>query len=227
MWTRRLSRSMDQEEFIKCFISALGNEQVLQKMRHNICGDLQKEIGELRDLLQKREQRIETLEKRIEELERRQDESEQYSRRNSLRISGVDQNENEDVTEKVLSLFNNTMKLSPPVSMEHIDRVHRVGPVKPGKSRPILVKFSMYRTRNSIFRAKKILKEVNQASNKNIYVNEDLTKFRSTLLYKAREMKRQKMITDCWSWDGTILIKDNVNKIIPIRTIADLQEAAG
>ena len=50
----------------------------------------------------------------------------------------------------------------------------------------------------------------------NIWVNEDLTKFRATLLWEARKLKKSEAIRDCWSFDGTILIRNRHNKIVPV-----------
>ena len=135
--------------------------------------------------------------------------------------------ENEDVGQKILTLFNDTMKVTPPVTPDQIDRVHRVGPSRSDQPPSILVKFSTYRYRNKVFRAKKALKESNQSSDDKVFINEDLTKFRSNLLYLARNMKRDKLIQDCWSWDGTVLVKNKSARIIPIHSAADLERAVG
>ena len=49
-----------------------------------------------------------------------------------------------------------------------------------------------------------------------IFINEDLTRTRAELLFKARNGKRNKHITDCWTFDGVIRIKDldgNINRV--------------
>ncbi|ELT96065.1 hypothetical protein CAPTEDRAFT_209069 [Capitella teleta] len=45
--------------------------------------------------------------------------------------------------------------------------------------------------------------------NTTYFINEDLTRVRSTLLYKSRLMKRQGHFKDCWTHDGSIVYKDN------------------
>ena len=59
-----------------------------------------------------------------------------------------------------------------------------------------------------------------------LYINEDLTQFRSKLLYQARVLKKDKRIKECWSSDGTLLIKDNDGRIFTINTITDLNRIA-
>ena len=59
---------------------------------------------------------------------------------------------------------------------------------------------------------------------KNIYFNEDLTRTRSELLFKARTGKKSNQISDCWSFDGVIRIKDNENNIHRINNARQLYE---
>ena len=42
----------------------------------------------------------------------------------------------------------------------------------------------------------------------NIFISEDLTEARQHLLFKCRQARRNGRITDCWSYDGQILVKD-------------------
>ena len=49
-----------------------------------------------------------------------------------------------------------------------------------------------------------------------VFVNEDLTKFRSSLLYNARSLAKVKLLKGAWSSDGNILVKtlnDGVHRI--------------
>ena len=247
MWTRKLSASMmDQEDFVQAFVRALSNDAVINKLQHAVCGQLQKEVGELREILKNREKKIVDLEAKVSQLEQKQDNYEQYSRRNNIRINGIEQSDSENLDEKVLELFNDTMKVTPPVTLQQIDRVHRVGPQKDGVPRSVLVKFATYRAGDSVYRRKKNLKQVNQERNQTsqeqdtqtvnqqsasrtkpkIFINEDLTKLRSNLLWAARMKKKDGKLQDCWTWDGSVLIKNNVARIIPIQTHADLENEA-
>ena len=101
------------------------------------------------------------------------------------------------------------------------------------------MKFCSYGTGDLVIRSRGKLKNVNYGSKQDensasdvsgtkerIYINEDLTKYRADLLFRAREFKREKKIEDCWSWDGKILIKNKVSKVILIRTVEDLEKEA-
>ena len=246
MWTRRLSASMagiEQQDFVQAFVLALSNESVIKKLQNAVCGQLQQEVAVLRDLVKSKDDQIAELQDRVNKLEIKNDDHEQYSRRNSLRISGLEEGKNEDIVEKVVDLFNNTMQVSPPVTQDQFDRVHRTGPLQTNSARQVLVKFATYRVRDRVFRSKRNLKSKRQvpdaiehhsvpnqqqenSSKQNIFINEDLTKVRSNFLWHARRMKRNKQIQDCWSWDGTILVKNNVAKVIPIHSLAELERLA-
>ena len=187
----------------------------------------------LRDLVKSKDEKIAELESRIVNLETKDDDHEQYSKRNSLRNSGINETPSEYVVGKVVHLFNTTMKVTPPVTEDQFDRIHRVGPTANGQTRQILVKFATYRVRDRVFRSKRNLANVNKSLTENsvkkeakkasIFINEDLTKLRSNLLWRARVKKKAEEINECWSWDGTILIKTKANKIVPIRSVSDLE----
>ena len=242
MWTRKLSSNMagiNEDDFVQAFIRALSNDAVIGKLQNAVCGQLQKEVGVLRDLVKSKDDQIKKLDDRIRALEMKQDDTEQYSRRNSLRISGIKEATSEDIGETVLDLFNNSLDITPQITLNQIDRVHRVGPRKENSPRAVLVKFATYRTRDAVFRQRTKLKKKSSRDNQNqvsdvdedkrndapIFINEDLTRNRSHLLYLARQAKIKKKIIDCWSWDGTILIKDKMSRIIPIRSESDLLDA--
>ena len=235
MWTRQRTAKMglDEKEFIKVFLTALANDDVIGKLRDAVCNPIQQEVNELRNLIKLKDAKINELESKVSQLELQVDDLEQYSRRNSLRFNGIAESETEDVTSKVIDVINNTLEVEPPVTPSDIDRLHRSGKRLPGKPRAILVKFTSYRTRDKVIRNRGKLRpskpidtssasSIRHAPKQTIFVNEDLTMYRSDLLYQARQRKKKDEISDCWSWDGRILIKDKKSKIFNIRTMADL-----
>ena len=218
MWSRNLSKNlkMDCKDFTTAFVNALKDQTVIKSLQKAVCGELIKEVQYLRDLVVAKEQRIDGLEKRIKELELSADNQEQYSRRNSLRIFGLEENENKTTEQIVEELMKADLEMD--IDHSSIDRVHRVGkPAEDRKTpRPILIKFSTYRERARVYKAKKLLKE------KKIFINEDLTKKRVKLLYKLRQLKKEKAILDCWTSDGQILIKTKRGQVQQINGEEDL-----
>ena len=63
----------------------------------------------------------------IKELEREYDDVEQNGRNGFFRIFGVPENTNWDTDSKVIHVFNEMMKMDPPISMEDMEVTHRVG----------------------------------------------------------------------------------------------------
>ena len=146
------------------------------------------------------------LQKRVKTLELAVDAGEQYSRRNCLRISGKKEVIGENTDDIVLDIAE---ALGVNIDISDIDRSHRLG--KPGttaepgtKLRDIIVKSVSYRQRNMYYRARTSMQD---RGYKGVFINEDLTKSRSKLLYEARLRVKSGQLKSAWSSDGTILIK--------------------
>ena len=206
--------SMGDDDFLNAMVNALSHERVVQALRSAITTKLKGEMINLKSLLEKKDQEIESLKTRVGELEYQHDELQQYSRRNSIRVSGLVETPNEDPAELSVDLFNNRMKLA--IKPEDIDRAHRVGKRVEGQTRPLLVKLTSCRARRSI------LRDTGEDRPK-VVINEDLTHKRATLLFKARTKKREKRIQDCWPYDGRIVILDNASII---HTVVNDEELA-
>ena len=89
---------------------------------------------------------------------------EQYSRKSSVRIYGIHEEEGEKVTEKVINTIKEEIGVK--LEAEEIDITHRVGQRRQDRGRGILVKFVSHKSKV------KIMKKKRQA--KNIRVSEDL-----------------------------------------------------
>ena len=88
----------------------------------------------------------------------------------------------------------------------------------PPRPRPIIVRLCSERVRDVVFRSRTGLKDYNrQHQDHQIFLNEDLTAVRAKIFFEARQLKRRKKITDCWSSYGKIVVKDLQNKIIEIK----------
>ena len=202
------------ENFVENFIIAITDPRVVSVLQNIFTPAIKGE-------LQARDDRIDSLEKtnadlltrvrdmetankmlldKVIKLESLIDDQEQYSRRNSLRFTtNKKETEKESCDDIIISTLNE-MGMSD-ITAEDIDRSHRVGN-KGKKVRPILCKFKSYKPRAAVFAAKKSAPE-------GVYISEDLTAAKGNLLYKARILKREEKIKQCWSYDGRIYIKKN------------------
>lgn len=175
----------------------------------------------------------ETMQARCLSLHYENDRLEQYTRRETVRVTGLAEGDTETVNEletKVFNLFKDAGAND--ITPADISTMHRVGSKNPEKGpRPILVKFISRQKKKSLLTKKKNLKEKPQYPK--TYLQDDLTKLRSKLYYMAREME---CVDKCWTIDGKIfaklkescgLNKKGQQKLKVIETPEDLTELPG
>lgn len=140
----------------------------------------------------------EELKCRIIKLEQSMDDIEQYSQRNCLSLSSVPETASENTDEIVLKAAEIVgANISPRV----IDRSHSIGKTGAKIHRDIIVKFVSYRARECLFANRAKLKDSEMDG---VYVNEDLSRVSSKLLYEARRLvkaKKPRLLGACSS-DG-------------------------
>lgn len=214
--------TLTSSEFSLALIEALSSSTVTQAINKAIDYDflankvLQKFDDKWNILTKKiksNEEKVSDLQTKVDKMQAKLDEYEQYSRRDNLRFHGVPETKTDPI-EEVIKITNEKMGLK--ISRNDISRAHRTGPTKKDTPRPILVRFSSYTNRAIIKSTAKKL------SGTHIYIAEDLTKHRDHLLFLAREAKRSKKISNCWSFDGRIMIKSNNGIIKTINDVKDL-----
>ena len=222
------SRSTDRESsgFALQLIEALMDPQVQQSFRSLIDTDkiadlvsakLEVRFKGLHDMIETQQKRIEALEQTVLELKEKQDDSEQYSRRTSIRIAGIPETEGEDVQNKVMDMLS-TIEVANPA----INRVHRVGPRRALEAppRPILCQFISYGDKAAAIRNRKHLRHRMAG----VFISEDLTRKRAQLLFQARQLVKKKKLSQAWSADGRIAIKDIHNRVHPVKSEDDLKK---
>lgn len=195
---------------------------IIQDRLETLTDNYETRLRELESKSLKLELENKTLRTRLDSAEAAIDELEQYGRRNALRVSNnwpeADQ-ENTDTL--IINMAHDHLGID--LQPSDISRSHRVGPPSAPKPRPVLVKFSTYRARERIFRARSKLKN----SDSGIYLNEDLTKKRGQLAYAARKMKRELTITDTWTYDCRVFAKNKAGSVIVVNDICQLERHAG
>lgn len=159
-----------------------------------------------------------SVQQRIDQQEARADEAEQYSRRNCLLLHGVKEDPAENLYSKVIQTVNTTLQVE--LSMDDIDRCHRLGPVRRSAAdivtsgnRPIIIKFVRFHVRDCVCRSRKLLKGTK------MLVTESLTAARKELLNLARDRLG---VRNVWTQEGRIVVLDKNKKKITVATKADL-----
>ena len=163
------------------------------------------------ELTEQYEQRLVDNEREIKELKKRvatqqatignllisSDDNEQYSRRNCLRIIGIEEDEketNDELMQKIETCYDS---VELPFERDSIDRAHRIGKPyvdeKSGKRvKQVLIKYKSWQQRVSFYKARPTRKSIEtkgkQKPGEPVFtVKVDLTKRRYLLLKKAQE----------------------------------------
>lgn len=100
---------------------------------------MNKSIDELRGENNELRSNLHMMKNEVRKLKLKDDELEQYSRRNSLRISGISESYQRPTDEIVMSIAS---EYNIGITTQDLDRSHRVGMVNDNRSRAILVKFA-------------------------------------------------------------------------------------
>ena len=178
------------------FVTALvGIPEVKARLLSHLLPTLENQISHI---VQPINEKINQLNEKLVESDLRTDDLEQYGRRHSLRISGIPEVDKEKTDLLICEFLHKELEID--IEPVEIDRSHRLGEKKQGYNRPIAVRFINYRLREYIYTNRRYLRP-------GLYINESLSKGRSKLFYKARQMKKQRLITDTWTRDGNIFVK--------------------
>lgn len=153
----------------------------------------------------------------IQSLQRPANDQEQYSRRNRLRFTGLEETEKENTDEVVLHLPNSILQV--PITKEDIEQSHRVGmkdrePTSGGRRphlRPVIVTFASYGKGQLIIRNRRKLAGQRKS------IQEDLTRTNADLLKQAKNCSEVKAAC---STDGRVIAltatgdKKNINSVV-------------
>lgn len=129
-------------------------------------------------------------------LQYKADELEQNARRENLRISGIPESEGE-TRETEDQLANKVCEVAAKcgVNLEarEISSCHRLGKKAEGRVRQTVVRFVTRRQRDALYNGRYTLKK--EEGYKDVYINEDLTTMRYSVLMAAKESPSVKKVT--------------------------------
>ena len=118
----------------------------------------------------------------------------QYSRRDSVRISGIPESEDENTNDIVKQL---AADIGVTLTPNDISVSHRL-PGRQGTAKPIIVKFVRRNMKTAFMKNKRRLRDLNR---KGVFLNDDLTPFRAKL---TRVLRNDPTIGNVWTIDGRI-----------------------
>lgn len=185
------SRMADTENEVETLKSQISDQKVEVD---RICEEerrIKEENRKLKDLLREREHQMWTQGMELNDLE-------QYSRRNNLRVYGVDDRNfhetPEETAQKLVSLFRDKLELD--ISAKDIDIAHRLGKFSPTSNRPIVCR--MVARTNTL----KIIRERRKCKGSRVIIREDLTRRNAKLLEKVSALD---FVKSAWSDNGKIV----------------------
>lgn len=158
-------------------------------------------------------------------LRARLDEAEDRSRRDNLVFFGIADNASEttqQTEETILSLFRQSLDLT--LSGDNVARAHRIGRFSTNKVRPIIVKFSTYKTKEMVLSKRHMLKGSKVVMREDFSANTRRT--RAMLTNFAKELhcpfsvRYNKLFANekCYGYD---YVTDTVHEIGPSRRVTN------
>ena len=142
---------------------------------------------------------------------------EQYSRRNSIRIYGVDdRNPTETPYQTALKVADTlSSKLGLNIDFLDIDIAHRMGKFMKDGNRPIICKFVTRFKKYEVIKSRRLLKGTS------VVIKEDLTQRNIQRIQEALEVEN---VTKAWSDDGKIIALLDSNDTVQITYKTDLSK---
>lgn len=124
-------------------------------------------IDSLKHQLQAKDVTIHALQGDVGKLTSKVEDLEQYSRRASMRVFGLPEDSHGSLEDKLLSLFNDELQMSPKMTVDEMEVVHRVqkapaesGAPQDGRPKPVLIKFASRRSKQRAMSLRKKLKSL-------------------------------------------------------------------
>ena len=197
-------------------------EEALSELRSEMAAEIEKRDDQIRKLRGE----VRAAKEGLNELE-------QYSRRNCLLISGIPEGERESTDQLVMDVAK---AAGVTVTRADIDRSHRIGPRRSGKTRQIIVKMTSYNKREELYQSRKDLRSgrvqkhpvLTAAVLSRSFISENLTQQNQKTLFVARQLKRKGIIARAWT--DNCRMKVRVREGDPTRVIhslTDLYKIAG
>lgn len=142
------------------------------------------------------------------------DNLEQYTRKNSLEFHGVPENSYDSTEEAILKI---AAALEVQVTPSDIEISHKLK--RKNDSSVIIAKFCSHKVKTSFYKARIKLKNVKTTdlfpcqfasavgSKDRLFINENLTKYRRSLVNSANQRRRDGCIRSVWTMDGKVYVK--------------------
>lgn len=156
---------------------------------------------------------LKSMRRQIEDCGNTIDALEMRHRRKALLFSGIPESV-DNVSEAVVDVIQSKLEIGD-IDASQIVLCHRLGDKPDKRCRPVLVRFSTYSLKSTIWKKKSLLK------GSSISISEFLTKMRQATFIKARSHFGMR---ECWTSDGVITVKLGDGTRRKVNTHEELQE---
>ena len=207
---------------LKLSVDTQGRE--FQKMKESL-ERITKENESLKNELIRAKGKIKEQKEETQSLWSSLDDLEQYTRKNSLEISGVPES---CYTSKEEVVLNVAKALNVDITPNDIEISHKLR--RRGATDTIIAKFVSHKAKSELCKRRTKLKGIkladiypNYASAINtsrLFINENLTKYRRHLLGRANGMKKDGLLLSAWTIDGKVFVKTSPDGT-PVRIFCD------
>lgn len=216
-----LDKVYEQLRSVKEKLHITGNEVEELKNSHSALSDEVEKVKVENEFIKQKNKALEELlverENRIKVHGVMMNNMEQYTRRNSIRIYGIDDQQREETYEKsrelVIKMLND--KLSINLTSKDIDVAHRLGKFLTDGNRPIICKFVRRSTKFEVLAVRRRLK------GSSIVIREDLTTKNAKLL---ETVSAKPEVKNAWSHDGKIIALLRNGKKIRVDLLSNLDQ---
>ena len=144
----------------------------------------------------------------------------QYTRKNSVRLFGVTEGDQESPEKEAIKIFKESLHIE--VEEKEIEIAHRAGKFRqeglrnPRKARPLLIKFLSHKTKSTIMQAKKEFKGTD------FWLAEDLTRENAERVRILNGMRKENKIKSVWTIDGKIKVRKLNDSVVMINSRYDI-----
>ena len=147
---------------------------------------------------------------------------EQYTRKNSARLFGVKESDDEATPEsQAIHIIKEHLRIE--INESEVEIAHRVGKYRQEgkldskKARPILIKFLSHKSKEKIMKAKRHFK------GSNYWITEDLTSVNLEKLKCLNELRKAGKIRNVWTTDGKIRVRRLNDSVVTITSSEDIK----
>ena len=215
---------------IQSFLNSKEASQMFENLFSKIIGSIKGDVDHLKEENNLLKETVRKLDQKVEAMEDSQDGFLQEQKKCSIVVINIWEEKQAEVPFLIFKNFCQK-ELQYNLQEENIVSCYRIGKrSSDGKVRPILINLKSLDTKKAIVDSKresfKRVKEAlsrdktnfdlmtSMAALKSVYLNDDLTKLRRFIFAELKSLKNEKIIEDCWVYDGRINFKTLDGKVV-------------